>query len=88
VFELPLINALVEQQRRFIKSLRYDARSAASFANVLLLDAGPSPVPLHVISPFMAEHDRTIKESSLRTEAGSWVWHTGQPMPALPKASP
>lgn len=38
--EIELIHALVEQQRRFIKPLRYDARSTAGFPNALLVDAG------------------------------------------------
>lgn len=47
VHELPLIDTLIAQHRRFVKPLRYDARSAAAFPNALLLDAGPAPVPLH-----------------------------------------
>jgi hypothetical protein len=88
VFELPLIEALVEQERRFIKPLRYDARSAAGFANALLLDTGPSPVPLHIVSPFMTERDRTLKETTSGAGSGAWMWRTGQPMPALPNARP
>jgi hypothetical protein len=88
VHELPLIQALVEQQRRFVKPLRYDAASVAVFANVLLLDAGPAPVPLHVISPFMKTTDRTAKERAIAkaAAAGPWVWNTDQPLPPLPAA--
>ncbi len=50
IHELPLVQALVDQQRRFVKPLRYDARNATSFSNALLLDAGDSPVPLHLVS--------------------------------------
>ena len=48
--EVDLIEALTQQRRRFMKPLRYDARSAASFPNVLLLDTGAKPTPLHVVS--------------------------------------
>ena len=50
VHEVDLIQALTEQRRRFVKPLRYDARSAAAFPNVLLLDTGARPTPLHVLS--------------------------------------
>ena len=85
VHELPLINALVAQQRRFIKPLRYDARSAAPFPNALLLDAGPSPVPLHVASQFMAPRERDAKEKAIRAEKTMvWTWRTDVPMADFP----
>ena len=42
IHEVDLIEALTQQRRRFMKPLRYDARSVASFPNVLLLDTGRS----------------------------------------------
>ena len=85
VHELPLIDALVAQRRRFLKPLRYDARSAAGFPNALLLDAGPAPVPLHVVSAFMDPKDRTAKEKAIAaSRQDGWVWWTDQPMPAFP----
>ena len=87
VHELPLVHALVSQGRRFVKPLRYDARSAAAFPNALLLDAGPLPLPLHVISAFMPPKERAEKERTLRTSAGSpWLWVSAEEMPALPGA--
>ncbi|MDD3800561.1 MAG: DUF1173 family protein, partial [Novosphingobium sp.] len=83
VHELPLIDALVERQRRFIKPLRYDARSVAPFPNALLLDAGPAPIPLHVVSPFMDARERTEKEKAVAACKDAWVWWTDQPMPPL-----
>ena len=83
--ELPLIKALVAQRRRFVKPLRYDARSVAEFANALLTDAGPVAVPLHVLSPFMTAADRVTKERGIAAVgASAWVWSTERPMPALP----
>lgn len=85
IHEVPLVHALVEQQRRFVKPLRYDAKSAAAFPNALLLDTGAVPVPLHVVSAFMESKDRAAKDMSLRAiDAGTWVWHTSEAMPALP----
>ena len=88
VHELPLIDALVAQHRRFIKPLRYDAKSAAAFPNALLLDAGPSPVPLHVVSTFMNPKERAAKEKAIaRVGEMAWVWSTDQAMPSLKSIS-
>ncbi|UCV17805.1 DUF1173 domain-containing protein [Ferribacterium limneticum] len=84
VHELPLVDALVAQQRRFIKPLRYDARSGVPFPNGLLLDAGPAPVPLHVVSAFIDTGERAAKEKMIAACKGNvWVWRTDQPMPPL-----
>lgn len=87
--ELPLINALVDQRRRFVKPLRYDASTASAFPNALLLDAGELPLPLQVVSPFMPTKERSTKDKAIKEcEAGklgkAWVWHTDQLMPSLP----
>lgn len=85
VHELPLIDALVAQQRRFVKPLRYDARGTAPFPNALLLDAGPSPVPLHVVSSFMPPSEREAKEKAIRAEETMvWTWRTDVPMVDFP----
>jgi hypothetical protein len=60
VYELDLIQDLVSKGRRFWKPLRYDARSDRVFANALLLDRGPSPVPLYGLSPFMSPKQRDL----------------------------
>jgi hypothetical protein len=82
---LPLIDALVAQHRRFVKPLRYDARSVAAFPNVLLLDAGTAPVPLHVVSAFMDPKERLSKERAIAEigAPGAWVWRTEEPMPPI-----
>jgi len=67
--ELGLISALIEQRRRFIKPLRYDAKSAAAFPNARLLDAGEKPVPLHVVSAFIDAKERATKEKTLNAGA-------------------
>lgn len=85
VHEVPLIGALIEQRRRFVKPLRYDARSAAAFANALLLDVGPRPLPLHVLSAYVTPAERAMKErSAIRAADNGWVWRTDQRMPPLP----
>lgn len=88
VHEARLLRALVTQGRRFIKPLRYDARTASAFANAMLLDAGPQPVALHVVSPFMPASERDAKARAIEgSGAGrAWVWNTSGPMPPLPDA--
>lgn len=85
VHECPLIGALVSQRRRFVKPLRYDAKSVAAFPNALLLDVGPQAFPLHVLSAFMPPADRLSKErSAARVGGAGWVWNTDEEMPPLP----
>lgn len=83
VHELPLIHALIEQRRRFVKPLRYDAKSAAVFPNALLLDVGGEPAALHVASAFMDPQERAVKDKMIG-QVGAWVWETDQRMPAFP----
>lgn len=85
VHELPLIDALIAQHRRFVKPLRYDVKSAAVFPNALLLDAGAVPLPLHVMSTFMDTKERDAKERAIAAARGAaWVWRTEQSMPVFP----
>ena len=87
--EVDLIEALTQQRRRFMKPLRYDARSAASFPNVLLLDTGAKPTPLHVVSASLDPQDRAAKEKALKAAGDTaWVWNTDSKMPPLPEATP
>jgi hypothetical protein len=84
--ELPLIEALQREQRAFIKPLKYDARTAAAFPNVLLLDCGKVPLPLHVVSLFVDAKERALKEKSVAANGEStWVWYAEKDMPPLPE---
>jgi len=88
VHEAPLVRALVAQGRRFVKPMRYDARTAAGFANAILLDVGAEPVPLHVLSAFMTPIAAQEKRRAVAQAGGrSWVWSTEVPMPRLPEAT-
>jgi hypothetical protein len=85
--EADLIQILTEHKRRFMKPLRYDARSAAPFSNALLLDTGKSPTALHVISGFMDVKERATKEKAVKAESEAvWIWYSDKEMPALPPA--
>lgn len=86
--ELPLIEALQREGRSFLKPLKFDAKSAAPFPNVLLLDVGPAPLPLHVDSPFLAAKERALKEKAVSgLGQGAWVWRTDAALPDLPPIS-
>ena len=89
VHELPLIDGLIAQKRRFLKPFRYDAKAAAAFPNALLLDCGAKPFPLHLTSDFMSPKDRSLKEKSIQAngESKAWVWHTADPLPPLPDST-
>jgi hypothetical protein len=81
--EVELLQALTEQERRFVKPLRYDAKRAAHFPNVLLLDTGDRPTPLHVVGGDAKE--KAGKEKALKAyDHSPWVWYTDKPMPELP----
>jgi hypothetical protein len=68
-----------------MKPSKYDARTSAVFANVLLLDCGKTPVPMHVVSPFADATERELKEEIVAAGGGpSWVWHTDEDMPPFP----
>jgi hypothetical protein len=87
VHEAPLVRALVAQGRRFVKPLRYDARSAAGFANAILLDADAEPVPLHVLSAFMKPIDIEAKSRAIGlASCRAWAWSTDGRMPDFPAA--
>jgi len=86
VDEADLIDALTEQRRRFVKPLRYDARSVAAFPNVLLLDTGAKPSSLHVLSASMDPRERAAKQKVIKAQGDPpWVWYTDRPIPPLPE---
>jgi hypothetical protein len=85
VHEVPLVRALVAQRRRFVKPLRYDARSAVAFPNALLLDVGAIPLPLYVVNAFMTAGDRRAKECSIgRPGISKWIWRDEPTIPSFP----
>lgn len=86
VHEVVLLDTLITQRRRFIKPLRYDAPSAAAFANFLLLDTDSPPTPLHILSPYASQREQALKAQLVAQADGSaWVWRTGDPVAAFPR---
>jgi Protein of unknown function (DUF1173) len=84
LYELPLIEALQREQRSFMKPLKYDARSAAAFPNVLLLDCEGGPLPLHVVSAVADAKEKALKVRALAIGPPHWIWNTDTEVPSLP----
>ena len=88
-YEQLLIDELVRQERRFLKPLRFESKQGASFPNAVLLDTGDAETPLDIVTPFMSDRDRGLKQRALaKRVAGGWVWdmQTQQEPPPLPAA--
>lgn len=66
VHEVPVIQALVEQRRRFVKPLRDDAPSAAVFPTALQVDAGSAPAALRLVSTSMSPGERAATRAIAR----------------------
>lgn len=86
--EVLLVEALTRQSRRFLKPLRYDLKATAGLPSALLLDTGPAPTALHVISGLQSPDLRAAQERAIK-EGGAdpWLWHTQDPMPGFPAAA-
>jgi hypothetical protein len=54
-YETDVIDKLVAEQRAFLKPLRYEAKHAGKYPNLLLLDVGERPVALDILSPFLTD---------------------------------
>jgi hypothetical protein len=87
-YEQLLIDALVRQERRFLKPLRFESKQGATFPNAVLLDTGDAETPLDIVTPFMADRDRALKLQALAKRAAGWTWNmqTQQEPPPLPHA--
>jgi len=84
--EIALVETLQREKRAFMKPLKYDSRTAAAIPNVLLLDCGKVPFPLHVVSPTTRAKERALKNKAIATGGDStWVWHTDKEVPPLPE---
>jgi hypothetical protein len=86
-YEKDVVDKLVAEQRAFLKPLRYEAKHAAKFPNLLLLDADERPVALDILSPFLTDQERATKARAIaaRNPKG-WAWDTAQGVviPELP----
>ena len=85
LYELDLVERLQAERRVFWKPLKYDAKSAAGYPSVLLLDSEGGPKALHVVSPFMDPKEQAATRKSAEGEGNVvWLWETDKVMPLLP----
>lgn len=84
-----LADLLMEQERHFIKPLRFDAPGTIPFANFNMTDTGDLPTALNIIGGTEDKKAEAAKLGwlSARSEPG-WVWRVGTSSapPALPAA--
>lgn len=83
--EKQLLEALKDEHRRFVKTMRYNVLPSAPIAFGLLTDVGPQGTALFVIphdakEPLRAEYDELVASC----EVESWCWDASGPRPALP----
>jgi hypothetical protein len=89
-YEHLLIDALVRQERCFLKPLRFESKQGAAFPNAVLLDTGDVETPLDIVTPFMSDRDRSTKQLTIsRRSPPSWHWSMQgeQEPPPLPPAA-
>ena len=83
--EAMLIQTLVDSDRSFTKTLRYDLPDDGVIASALLKDAGPEGVALFLDDGSNGDGLRqALQDCPMQT----WVWNILEPMPPLPKARP
>ena len=87
-YEQLLMEELVRQERCFLKPLRFESKQGATFPNAVLLDTGDAETPLDIVTPFMIDRDRALKQQALSKRAAAWIWdmQTQQEPPPLPRA--
>jgi len=86
-FEKMVLDALTQQNRRFMKGMRYNLPSTRPLACAVASDTEPQPTAMYVVPPGASE-DYTAAVESLIEESklASWTWTAGDaPMPALPE---
>ena len=91
VSQLDVVEKLVSEERTFLKPLRYDAPAPSRYPDFLLLDAGPRPVPVDIVSALASEAARCAKlEAIARRELKGWVWDMARDAtpPELPPRAP
>lgn len=86
-YENALLKALTEQQRSFIKGLRYNMTSDKAMATAVLSDVGERPTALYIVNPDDDSHLEQTKALVKNSELGSWIWNLDEIMPPFSKAS-
>lgn len=85
VNELNLCKKLIEEERSFIKGMRYNLRPGKAMACAVLSDTGNEPTALYIVNN---EDEALIKETNELIEnshISSWSWDVNISLPTLPE---
>lgn len=84
-YEQQLVERLLRDGRRFIKSLRYNLSQECQVASVVLTDAEGGPVPLFVAARPVEWTASDISAAEATGSSGRWVWWPSESaLPPLP----
>lgn len=83
--EKELLDALVNQKRRFIKGLRYNLSSSSPLAFAVLTDS-ENATALYIVDPEVSDsYLEELAELRDASKLESWVWNILDEMPDLPE---
>lgn len=83
--EYTLLGKLTEQNRLFIKSLRYNLGKDKAIAFAVLTDTGDTPTALYITNPESLELNEQIDEMIKHSLFQSWIWNYTDIMSELPR---
>ena len=80
-----LVDTVTAAHRPFVKGLRYNLAQAVPIAAMVLPDTGNQSTALYLADPADDDTARRHRDELVESsELVSWVWSTGDDMPALP----
>jgi hypothetical protein len=86
-YEQQLVERLLRDGRRFVKSLRYNLSQQREIATAVLTDAEGGPIPLFIASRRCEEPEPDTLASGAGADCRQWVWQPEDgPQPSLPPA--
>lgn len=85
-FEKMALDALTQQNRRFMKGMRYNLPSTRPLACAVASDTEPEPIAMYVVPPGASEdYAAAVEDLIAESKLPSWKWAAGDaPMPPLP----
>lgn len=86
MFDKMVLDALTQNNRRFMKGMRYNMPSTRPLACAVASDTEPDPTAMYVIPPGASdEYVAAVEELIAESKLPSWTWQAGEDqMPALP----
>lgn len=85
-FEKMVIDAMTNDQRRFVKGLRYNLPKDRPLACLVASDTAPGPTAMYVLPPGVSdEHVAALNQLVDESHLSHWIWRAGEAMPSLPE---